>query len=187
MSSVFHPYDAALRGTRIPKPSDPPGQDQNQDQDQAEEEKKNKKGKEIQNKKAWEQIKTQVDTLGYLEKRIRKEVEMNLKEVRRKLNGVEGIVGIMESLCRCMLGEKLEVRGEDEGENEGEDEDEDEEEEEMDDDMRARRRSWRDEDEDEEEEEEEKMYEEDMDDDMRARRWRRQRRQRQEIQEAERD
>ncbi|TGO59817.1 hypothetical protein BOTNAR_0156g00190 [Botryotinia narcissicola] len=109
MSSVFHPYDAALRGSRIPNPSDPPGQDQTG------EEEKNKKGKEIQNQKAWEQIKTQVDTLRYLEKSIREEVEMNLKVVRRELNGVEGTVGMMESLCRCMLSENLEVRGENRG------------------------------------------------------------------------
>ncbi|KAF7945662.1 uncharacterized protein EAE97_004700 [Botrytis byssoidea] len=100
MSSVFHPYDAALRGSRIPNPSDPPGQDQNQDQDQTGEEENNKK-----------------------EKSIREEVEMNLKVVRRELNGVEGTVGMMESLCRCMLSENLEHRGENRG-NEVDEEDE---------------------------------------------------------------
>ncbi|TGO13612.1 hypothetical protein BTUL_0066g00010 [Botrytis tulipae] len=108
MSSVFHPYDAALRGSRISNPSDPPGKDQTG-------EKKIKEGEENDNQKAWEQIKTQVDILENLVRRIREKDEMNLEEVMRELNGVEKIAGMMESMCRCMLSEDLEGRGENRG------------------------------------------------------------------------
>lgn len=117
MSNLFHPYDAALRGTQIPKRSDPPGQDRDQDPNQMGEEKNKKEDKEKQNEnqKAWDQIKTQVDILEDLMRRIREKGEMNLEDVRRELNGVEKIAGIMESLYKCMLGEQSERREENRG------------------------------------------------------------------------
>ncbi|KAF7908845.1 hypothetical protein EAE99_011715 [Botrytis elliptica] len=120
MSNFFYTSDAALRGTRIPRISNSSGRDQNQDQDQMGEEEKNKEGKQNgnENQKAWEQIKPQVDILGDLMTKIREEVEVSLEGVRGKLNGVEEILGMVESLCRGALGEELEGRKED-GKGEG--------------------------------------------------------------------
>ncbi|KAF7861640.1 uncharacterized protein EAF02_010594 [Botrytis sinoallii] len=132
MLNFFHTSDAALRGTRIPRISNSSGLDQNQDQDQMGEEEKNKE-----------------DTLGNLMTNIREEVEMSLEGVRRKLNGVKEILGMMESLCRGALGEELEGRvedGEDEGDegDEGEEveEEEEEEEEEMNEEEEMERWYW---------------------------------------------
>ncbi|KAF5872267.1 uncharacterized protein Bfra_005623 [Botrytis fragariae] len=115
MSNLFHPYDPALWGTGIPKPSNSLGQDKDQDQAQNEENKKDKEieDKKIEDRKAWEQIKTQVDVLGDIVRRIRQKDEMSLQGLKRELEGIERIVGMLGKLCRDMLGEELEGGEED--------------------------------------------------------------------------